>query len=96
MTATTGDAHPSTLNLQGNGEPQTVPKRVLTRIAASVVDDLDLPIHPAKIRTLVDRFVDDGWLDPSSPRASFAAWLDYNDPTGEEAVSNVMHERRQR
>jgi len=60
--------------------------KLLTREAAKVVDDLALPITPARIRLLVKRFVNEGRSD-----IDFRTWfISYFDPTGETAVRNVM------
>lgn len=76
-------------NLPANGEQtEFLSTRVLAREAAKVCDDLKLPIRGARLRRLVERFVSDRRSD-----IDLRTWIIcYADPTGEEAVRNVMRE----
>jgi len=57
------------------------------REAAKVCDDLHLNIRGARLRTLVEHYINFGRAD-----LDFRTWfISYADPTGETAVRNVMH-----
>lgn len=63
--------------------------RVLTREAAKLNSELDLRIHPGRLRTLMRHFVAEGRRFDE-----LGAWLlAYADPTGETAARNVDRER---
>jgi len=77
-------------NLRANGETDFLSPRILMREASKVCDDLHLNIRGARLRTLVDRFLEHGRAD-----VDFRTWfISYADPTGESAVRNVMRGAR--
>lgn len=83
----------STRNLPGNGETAQVAvatPRALMREAASVARLYGLELTPAQIRRVVTGYL----TDPESPDTVEAYFLDYLDPTGERATSNVMRQPR--
>ena len=78
-------------NLRANGERQDgfLSPRVLMREAEKVCDDLDLDIRGPRLRSVIDRFVNEGRSD-----IDFRTWfISYADPTGETAARQVDRER---
>lgn len=81
MTHTTATPRP---NLRANGESSP---RAHMRDAAKVAADLGLAMSPCRIRRLVARYLREGTT------TDFRTWfLGYADPTGEQAVRNVMRD----
>lgn len=74
--------------------------RMLQREAAKVTASMGYSLHPARIRGLVQRFLETGrsdLIDEGRAVADFRAWfITYADPTGETAVRNVARERGHR
>lgn len=83
-------ANPSP-NLRANGESEDrfLSPRIVMREAAKVCADLDLDVRGPRLRLLVQRFITEGRAD-----VDFRTWfISYADPTGEQAVRNVMKGR---
>lgn len=73
---------------------QFLSRKTLTREAIKVVSAMGVDVRPARVRKLVDRFIDDGrsdLIDDHRTVEGFRHWfITYLDPTGETAVRNVM------
>ena len=87
MTALVRRKHAATTdspNLRANGESSP---RALMRDAAKAAADLGLAMSPCRIRRLVTRYLREGHT------TDFRTWfLGYADPTGEQAVRNVLRD----
>lgn len=78
-------------NLPATRRDTFLSPRIVAREAVKIVDDLHVDLHPAQIRRLVTRFINDGHTTLDELRVYVLA---YADPTGETAVRHVMRERR--
>lgn len=89
--------HLASRNLPANGENTLNPRRV-SRVAARMIDDAGVQVHQAALRRLADSYVRAGHTDLDALPALVAEYVDatrrfslgYADPTGSQAVANVM------